>query len=104
MKGNEVLTLGAVGVIKLYTQVHVHTTKLFWPAMYMSSWAGYFSRLAMVDPRSPCAHKDADDVHTIPYACAVLLIGGLVHFYRFTELWSLTSLTESRSQACYTDR
>ena len=27
---------------------------------------------------------DAGDVHTIPYACAVLLIGGLVHFYRFT--------------------
>ena len=46
------LTLGTVGVINLYTQVHVHTTKLFWPATYMSSWAGYFSRLAMVY-RSP---------------------------------------------------
>ena len=51
MKGTGVLILGAVGVIKFYTQVHVHTTKLFWPATYMSSWAGYFSRLAMVDPR-----------------------------------------------------
>ena len=33
MKGTEVLTLGTVGVINLYTQVHVHTTKLFWPAI-----------------------------------------------------------------------
>ena len=47
-------------------KVHVHTTKLFWPAT--SSWAGYFR----------CV--DADDVHTLPYACAVLLIGGLVRF------------------------
>ena len=30
-------------------------------------------------------------IHAIPYACAVLLIGGLVHFYRFTDSWSLTS-------------
>ena len=50
MKGTEVLTLGAVGVRNLCTEVHVHTTKLFWPATYMSSWAGYFSRLAMVAP------------------------------------------------------
>ena len=41
------LTLGAVGVLNLYTEVHVHTTK---PATYMSSWAGYFSRLAMLAP------------------------------------------------------
>ena len=47
MKGTEVLTLGAVGVLNLCTEVHVHTTK---PATYMSSWAGYFSRLAMVAP------------------------------------------------------
>ena len=50
MKGTEVLTLCAVGVLNLCTEVHVHTTKLFWPATYMSSWAGYFSRLAMVAP------------------------------------------------------
>ena len=50
MKGTEVLTLGAVGVLNLYTEVHVHTTKLFWPATYTSSWASYFSRLAMVAP------------------------------------------------------
>ena len=37
-----------------------------------------------------------DDVHAIPYACAVLLIGGLVHFYRFTDSWSLTSSLRSR--------
>ena len=93
--------------------VHVQTTKLFRPATYMSSWAGYFSRLAMVDPRSPCVpyyivyyiHTEFDkrpkshllyavlvcrwdDVNAIPYACAVLLIGGIV---RFTDSWSLTS-------------
>ena len=44
------LTLGAVGVLNLYTEVHAHTIKLFWPATYISSWAGYFSRLAMVGP------------------------------------------------------
>ena len=45
---------------------------------------------------------DVDDVHTIPYACAVLLIGGLVHFLPFYCSWSL--LAESRSQACYIGR
>ena len=34
---------------------------------------------------------DADDVDAIPYACAALLIGGLVQFYRFTDSWSFTS-------------
>ena len=34
-----------------------------------------------------------DDVDAIPYACAVLLIGGLV---RFTDSWSLTSSLRSR--------
>ena len=57
MKGTEVLTFGAVGMINLYTQ----------------------------------QGEDADDVHAIPYACAVLLIGGLVQFYSFTDSWSVTN-------------
>ena len=52
MKDTEVLTLGAVGVIILYTRakVCVHTTKLLHVIM-----AGYISRLAIVATCSPCA-------------------------------------------------
>ena len=46
---------------------------------------------------------DADDVHAIPLRIAVLLIGGLVHFYRLRLLVTY-QLAESRSQACYTGR
>ena len=62
-------------------KVHVHTTKLFWPA----------TRHHGLDTSVGRRCVDADDVHTLPYACAVLLIGGLVHFYRFTDSWSLAS-------------
>ena len=49
-------------------KVHVHTTKLFWPATCHHGLATSVGRRCV----------DADDVHTLPYACAVLLIGGLV--------------------------
>ena len=49
MKGTEVLTLGAVGVINLYTRAKVYILL----SCYMSSWAGYISRLAIVAPCHP---------------------------------------------------
>ena len=49
MKGTEVLTLGAVGVINLYTRAKVYILL----SCYMSSWAGYTSRLAIVAPCHP---------------------------------------------------
>ena len=66
-------------------KVHVHTTKLFWPATCHHGLATSVGKRCV----------DADDVHTLPYACAVLLIGGLVHFLPFYCSWSL--LAESRS-------
>ena len=49
----------------------------------MSSWAGYFSRLAMVDPRSPCA----------PYYIVYYYIHEIPLGAPFHSFWSLVKLS-----------